>query len=65
MLDIVNSATDEKIEFTKSTKKNGNMHGIGLQSIREIVEENGGAFEITQRKNAVMAKVEFYIGKES
>lgn len=65
MLDIVNSATDEKIEFTKSTKKNGNMHGIGLQSIREIVEENGGAFEITQRENAVMAKVEFYIGKES
>lgn len=65
MLDVMNSATAEKIEFTKSAKKNGNMHGIGLQSIREIVDENNGVFEIIQRENVVTTKVEFCIGKES
>lgn len=58
-IEVTNSAGDEPINFNKTLKENQNMHGIGLHSIREIVRENEGVFEITQHGNAVTATVEF------
>lgn len=59
-IEITNSAGSEPIDFNKTSKENRGMHGIGLQSVREIVKENGGIFEILQLGNRVTARVEFW-----
>lgn len=58
-IEITNSATDECIDFNKTSKENREIHGIGLQSVRETVKKNRGIFEISQYGNRVMARVEF------
>lgn len=56
---VINSATAERIDFTKSSKGKRSFHGIGLRSIRANVAENGGIFTIKQKGERVLAKVEF------
>lgn len=58
-IEVINSASDESINFNKTMKENQKMHGIGLYSIREIVRDNDGVFEIVQHGNTVTARVEF------
>ena len=38
-------AVNPQLKTTKSDKK---MHGIGLKSVREIIEQHDGIFNITQ-----------------
>lgn len=60
IIEVNNSSTSEKIDFRESSKENTKLHGIGLQSIREIVRKYEGIFEIEQLGNRVTARVEFY-----
>jgi sensor histidine kinase regulating citrate/malate metabolism len=60
-LEISNSAEGKKVDFGNSSKKEKWQHGIGLKSVREIVEEYDGFFEIRQIKDRVVAKVELFM----
>jgi sensor histidine kinase YesM len=60
-LEISNSVVEKQIDFFNSSKKRKELHGIGLNSVREIVREYDGFFEIKQVTNRVVAAVEFFI----
>jgi hypothetical protein len=57
---ISNSSIEKKIDFWNSSKKDKKLHGIGLNSVRDIVEEYEGCFEVCQIRNRVVATVELF-----
>ncbi len=58
LIKIVNKCTSSNI--TKSTsKKNKEFHGIGLKSVRQIVNEYDGEFDLTFENDQATAQVMF------
>jgi hypothetical protein len=57
---ISNSSVEKKIDFWNSSKRDKKLHGIGLNSVRDIVEEYEGCFEVCQIRNRVVATVELF-----
>ncbi|MBU5478031.1 GHKL domain-containing protein [Eubacterium sp. MSJ-13] len=55
---VLNSVACDKIDFEKSSKKESEVHGIGISSVKENVKKLRGSFSITQDKNIVKAVVE-------
>jgi sensor histidine kinase YesM len=63
-LEVSNSSTEKRIDFHKSSKKEKSLHGIGLNSVKEIIKEYDGFFEIRQIKDRVVAKVELFVEED-
>ena len=54
---IKNSVNVSKIDFKKTSKKDGNTHGIGIQSIEVLAKKYGGTFFIEQKDSFVEARL--------
>ena len=59
VLEINNSCRKDSIDFERTSKEDSRGHGLGIQSVRQLVYMYEGAFSITQRGNRVSARIEF------
>lgn len=59
VLEINNSCKKEKIDFGRTSKENSRGHGLGIQSVRQLVHLYDGSFSIRQMGNRVSARIEF------
>ncbi len=57
---IINNKMPEAINFSKSSKKNSRLHGIGIQSVQRQIKLMNGEFKLTQTEDSVMAVVVIY-----
>ena len=56
-----NTAEEEAIDFTHTSKKDGGYHGYGTQNIRRVVEKYGGSVQWLQCGEFVEVKMKFEI----
>lgn len=54
---VINFSVEKKIDFSKSSKSEKSIHGMGLRSVRNNVRDLDGTFEIEQIGNKVQAVV--------
>lgn len=62
---IENTHSEELIKensLFRSTKMNSGAHGLGLKSIRRIVEKNNGEISITDTESTFLVEIMLYIG---
>lgn len=59
VLEVNNSCRKDTIDFEKTSKEDSRGHGLGIQSVRQLVHMYEGAFSIAQRGNRVSARIEF------
>ena len=59
VLEINNSCRNEKIDFERTSKEDNRGHGLGIQSVRQVVRLYEGSFTIKQRGEMVSARIEF------
>ena len=59
VLEINNSCRNEKIDFERTSKEDNRGHGLGIQSVRQVVRLYEGSFTIRQRGEMVSARIEF------
>ena len=60
LLIITNSKTGERNESLKTTKRNSNCHGYGVQSVRRVVEKYNGTVSFTDEGEVFEASVMLY-----
>ena len=60
LLIITNSKTGERNESLKTTKRNSNCHGYGVQSFRRVVEKYNGTVSFTDEGEVFEASVMLY-----
>lgn len=58
---ITNSTPDLSIDFKVSSKENSLLHGIGLKSVKELVENYRGEFTIKQEQTNVIVNIQIPI----
>lgn len=54
---VINFSAEKKIDFSKSSKSEKSIHGMGLRSVRNNVRDLDGTFKIEQIGNKVQAVV--------
>lgn len=59
VLEINNSCRTDSIDFERTSKEDSRGHGLGIQSVRQLVHIYEGVFSIMQRGSRVSARIEF------